>query len=462
MGNLVNPQRVRVYNNAEQNPGPVLYWMHRAFRATDNWGLIWARQQALQLGTPMAVVVCLTPSFLGATLRQYDFLLKGLAETAALLRAANIALILRSGDPAEEMLLLCRELRPSLVVTDFDPLRIKKQWLLALVKPGLCPVHEVDCRNIVPAWVASDHREFMARTFRPRIHRHLHDFLDPFPPLDPHPYPWTMSVAGHDLASLRARLKVDASVQPVSWLLPGESAARATLATFIEQRLKHYGHRNDPNINACSDLSPYLHFGMISAQGIVLELRRRGLHGEAVDGFVEELVVRRELSDNFCLYTPEYDQVAGFPEWARRSLERHSQDKRPYLYSDEQFERAQTHDLLWNASQQQLVTTGKMHSYLRMYWAKKILEWAEEPARALRLAIHLNDRYALDGRETNGYTGIAWSIGGVHDRGWTERPVFGTIRYMNAAGARRKFDVNRYIRTWTPGHPSLFPTSGTP
>lgn len=462
MDTLVNPRRVRVHDGAEQRIGPVLYWMHRAFRAMDNWGLIWARQQALQLGTPVAVVFCLTPSFLGATLRQYDFLLKGLAETAAALRAANIKLILRSGEPAEEMLLLCREVRPSLVVTDFDPLRIKKQWLHALVKPRLCPVHEVDSRNIVPAWVASDHREFMARTFRPRINRHLHDFLDPFPALDPHPYPWTMNVAGHDLALLRARLKVDASVQPVSWLLPGESAARATLATFIEQRLQHYGQRNDPNIHACSDLSPYLHFGMISAQGIVLELRRRGLHGTAVDGFIEELVVRRELSDNFCLYTPEYDQVAGFPEWARRSLERHRQDKRPYLYRDEQFERAQTHDLLWNAAQQQLVTTGKIHSYLRMYWAKKILEWTEEPARALQLAIHLNDRYALDGRETNGYAGIAWSIGGVHDRGWSERPVFGTIRYMNGAGARRKFDVNRYIHTWTPAQPSLFSASGTP
>ncbi len=460
MGNLVNPRRVRIYNGTEQRHGPVLYWMHREFRAKDNWGLIWARQQALRLGTPVAVAFCLAPSFLGATLRQYDFLLRGLEETAEGLRAANIPLILRSGDPAEEMLRLCGEIRPSLVVTDFDPLRIKKQWHHTLIEQLLCPVHEVDSRNIVPAWIASTHREFMARTFRPRIHRHLQEFLELFPELAPHPFSWTPPVLSHALSSLRARLRVDTSVQPVSWLVPGEAAARATLETFIDHRLADYPWRNDPNKNACSDLSPYLHFGMISAQAIVLELRRRGLQGEAVEGFVEELVVRRELSDNFCLYTPDYDRVDGFPEWARRSLAHHQRDKRPYLYSDEQFDRAQTHDRLWNAAQNQLVNSGKMHSYLRMYWAKKILEWTEDPARALRIAIFLNDRYALDGRETNGYTGIAWSIGGVHDRGWPERPIFGTIRYMNEAGARRKFDVNRYIRIWTPGQPSLFPVSG--
>jgi deoxyribodipyrimidine photo-lyase len=462
MDNLVNARRVRIYPGRMEGVGPVLYWMHRTFRARDNWGLVWARQQALRLGAPVAAVFCLTPTFLGATLRQYDFLLRGVEETAGDLRAAGISLIIRSGEPAAEVLRLCDELRPSLVVTDFDPLRIKRQWLANLIEHCPVPVHEVDSRNIVPAWIASDHREFMARTFRPRIHRHLQEFLDPFPQLAPHPFPWTRTVSGPDFSALRASLRVDNNVQPVSWLAPGEAAARTTLETFIDHRLERYGQRNDPNTNVCSDLSPYLHFGMISAQAIVLELRRRNLRGEAVDGFVEELVVRRELSDNFCLYTPEYDQVAGFPEWARRSLARHRHDARPYVYSDEQFDRAQTHDMLWNAAQHQLVATGKMPGYLRMYWAKKILEWTEDPAEALRIAIHLNDRYALDGRETNGYTGIAWSIGGVHDRGWAERPIFGTVRYMNAAGARRKFDVNRYIRTWTPGHPPLFPASGPP
>lgn len=462
MDNFINPRRVRPYKGARPDDGPVLYWMHRDFRARNNWGLIRARQEALRLRVPVAVVFCLVPEFLGATFRQYDFLLRGLEETADLLEIAGIPLILRCGAPEIEMRRLCEEHKPSLVVTDFDPLRIKRQWLRVLTESAACVVEEVDSRNIVPAWLASEHREFMARTFRPKIHGLLGEFLEPFPELAPHPFTWIVPPAGLDFLSLRARLKVDTDVPPVVWLQPGENGALATLETFFTHRLAAYGQRNDPNKNVCSDLSPYLHFGMISAQAIVLELRQRGLEGEAVDDFVEELVVRRELSDNFCLHTPDYDQVSGFSPWARSTLAAHQGDPRPYLYSDEAFDRGQTHDPLWNGAQNQLVRTGKMPGYLRMYWAKKILEWTENPARALRVAIHLNDRYALDGRETNGYAGIAWSIGGVHDRGWAERPIFGTIRYMNQAGARRKFDVNRYVRTWTPGQPSLFPVPDHP
>lgn len=450
MEKMINPQRVRKYDVTLNGSGPVLYWMHRDCRARDNWGLIHARQQALLSQVPVAVFFCLQPFFLAATLRQYDFLLKGLEETAAALAEAGIPLILRSGEPGVEMVRLCRELQPSLVVTDFDPLRIKRQWIQTVLDQGQTLIHEVDSRNIVPAWLASDHREFMARTFRPRIHRHLAAFLEPFPVLPVHPYSWIGPVGGEDFTSLRARLKVDTRVQPVSWLQPGERAAQQMLQEFLDHRLAGYMSRNDPNRHVCSDLSPYLHFGMISSQAIVLALQRHGLHGEEVDAFVEELVVRRELSDNFCLYTPEYDQVSGFPEWAQRTLLRHQGDRRPHLYSDEQFEQGQTHDSLWNAAQYQMVATGKMHSYLRMYWAKKILEWSEDAARAVQVAVYLNDRYELDGRDSNGYTGIAWAIGGVHDRGWAERPIFGTIRYMNEAGARRKFDVENFIRSWTP------------
>lgn len=458
MNGLINPDRIRSIHPGSAPAGPVLYWMHREFRARNNWPLVHAREEALRRQAPLAVVFCLAPSFLGATLRQYDFLLTGLEETARLLRAARIPLIMRSGEPPEEMAQLCAQLRPTLVVTDFDPLRIKGQWLDLFLERFPCPVHEVDGRNIVPAWIASDHREFMARTFRPRLHRHLPEFLDPFPQLDPHPFPWTAPVASLDFPALRARLRVDERVAPVAEVMPGETCAQATLDRFIDQRLAHYHRRNDPNAGVNSGLSPYLHFGMISSQAIVLGLRRQGLHGDQVDGFVEELVVRRELADNFCLYTPDYDRMSGFPEWARATLKRHRRDPRAWVYSQDQFDGALTHDPLWNAAQRQLVTSGVIHGYLRMYWAKKILEWTEEPAEALRIAIYLNDRYALDGRESNGYAGIAWSIGGVHDRGWSERPVFGTIRFMNEAGCRRKFDVNRYIRTWTPGQMPLFPT----
>lgn len=460
MNTLIDPRRVRHYNQTTLSAGPILYWMHREFRAKDNWGLLHARQVALLHGRPVAAVFCLAPTFLDATIRHYDFLLKGLEETARHLHDAGIPLLMRWGDPAEEIVHLCTEIRPALVVTDFDPLRIKRRWLQELTRQHQFAVDEVDSRNIVPAWVASDHREFMAKTFRPRLHRHLADFCRPFPELAPHPIAWPRPIDPPDFTTLRTILKVDTSVQPVAGRLPGEAAAHAVMAAFLEQRLGRYDRRNDPNANACSGLSPYLHFGMIASQSIVLAIRERRLTGDNVESFLEELVVRRELSDNYCLYTPQYDQMAGFPEWAQRTLAQHRRDKRQYLYTEDQFEWAATHDPLWNAAQHQLLTAGTIHSYLRMYWAKKILEWSAEPAEALRIAIRLNDRYALDGRDTNGYTGIAWSIGGVHDRGWSERPIFGTIRYMNEAGARRKFNVNQYLRTWLPEQPSLFPAPG--
>jgi len=221
------------------------------------------------------------------------------------------------------------------------------------------------------------------------------------------------------------------------------------LDSFFEERLSGYNEkRNDPNENVSSNLSPYLHFGQISAQRIALETYKRKHNIETKDAFLEELIVRRELSDNFCFYNKNYDSFDGFPEWAKKTLNEHRKDKREFTYHLEQFEKAKTHDDLWNAAQIEMVKTGKMHGYMRMYWAKKILEWTETPEEALEYSIYLNDKYELDGRDPNGYTGCAWSIGGVHDRAWTERPVFGKIRYMNYNGAKRKFDVKRYIQKY--------------
>jgi deoxyribodipyrimidine photo-lyase len=156
--------------------------------------------------------------------------------------------------------------------------------------------------------------------------------------------------------------------------------------------------------------------------------------------------VRRELSDNYCLYNPQYDSFEGVPAWAKKTLNKHRIDRRVFLYTISQFENAETHDELWNAAQEELFIKGKMHGYLRMYWAKKILEWTASPEEAIAISIYLNDKYSLDGRDPNGYSGIAWAIGGLHDRAWVERPVFGKVRYMNDTGCRRKFDVSAYIR----------------
>jgi deoxyribodipyrimidine photo-lyase len=259
-----------------------------------------------------------------------------------------------------------------------------------------------------------------------------------------------------DWESVYNSLKVDDKVKPVNWLKPGEGAAHKALKKFIDSKLDIYDDlRNDPNADALSNLSPYLHFGQISAQRVALIVSSLANHPSA-ESFLEELIVRRELSDNFCYRTPDYDSFKGFPDWAKKTLNEHRKDEREFVYSLKEFERAETHEDLWNAAQKEMVNRGKMHGYMRMYWAKKILEWSSSPEEALKIAIHLNDKYELDGRDPNGYTGCAWAIGGLHDRAWAERPVYGKIRYMNRNGAKRKFDIDKYISTHSSAQNELF------
>ena len=221
------------------------------------------------------------------------------------------------------------------------------------------------------------------------------------------------------------------------------------MTAFLETRLEGYAERrNDPLLDGQSGLSPYLHFGQLSAQRVALEARKSPCLRPDLEAFLEELIVRRELADNYCFYNENYDSAEGFPRWGRETLKAHERDRRDALYTHTDFETARTHEDLWNAAQNQLVRTGKLHGYLRMYWAKKILEWSPSPADALRTAIALNDRFSLDGRDPNGYAGCAWAIGGVHDRPWRERPVYGKIRYMNRNGAKRKFDVAAFVERW--------------
>ena len=239
---------------------------------------------------------------------------------------------------------------------------------------------------------------------------------------------------------------------PVTWLKPGSNAALRRLDYFLEHTLSGYAwRRNDPNQPGQSQLSPYLHFGQLSPQRVAWEVRRLFPSGSPdSDAFLEELIVRRELADNYCFYTPDYDQTTAFPSWAQATLKEHLSDPRPASYLFAQLETAATADPLWNAAQNELVQTGKMHGYLRMYWAKKILEWSSQPQEALEAAVLLNDRYSLDGRDPNGYAGIAWSIGGVHDRPWPSRPVFGKVRSMTFGGAKKKFDTAKYIAAHAP------------
>jgi deoxyribodipyrimidine photo-lyase len=426
--------------------GAIIYWMSRDQRVNDNWALLFAQELALERKASLGVVFCLAPSFLNATLRQYGFMLKGLQEVENRLAELNIPFFLLIGSPEQELPAFLAKHQISGLVTDLDPLRIKQQWKKEVAAHIKSRIYEVDTRNIVPCWEASSKKEYAAYTLRPKIHRALPDFLKDFPPAQKHPFPWPKKVKKTNWDEAETSMKIDRSVPEVDWLVPGEKAAAAILDHFLTKKLSAYASRsNDPTEDGVSNLSPYLHFGQISAQRVALEVKKKKVNKGSKDVFLEELIVRRELSDNFCFYNPDYDRFAGFPEWAQKTLTEHRGDKREYLYSLEQFENGKTHDDLWNAAQMEMVHRGKMHGYLRMYWAKKILEWTASPEEALEVAILLNDKYELDGRDANGYVGIAWSVGGVHDRAWNERPIFGKIRYMSYGGCKRKFKVKTYI-----------------
>ncbi|THB66937.1 MAG: deoxyribodipyrimidine photo-lyase [Desulfovibrio sp.] len=456
----MHPQRGLCLQQGPSQPGPdspVVYWLHREHRALDNWGLYAAQQAALGSGAPLAVVYCLAPAYLGAIWRQFSFLLKGLEHVAQDLAKLRIPLFLLQGEPGRTVADFAGSLAAARVYTDFDPLRIKGQWLNDLLATYQGSVFDVDSRNIVPCRAASNKHEYAARTLRPKLRKLVPEFLAPCPGPLVHEPGWPLPAPEIDWSGIAASLDVDRSVGEIPEIIPGEEAAQAVLDTFLSQRLPVYADkRNDPNSGVQSQLSPYLHFGMIASSRVALAVLDRAPSGDVnAESFLEELIVRRELADNYCLHNPDYDSVEGFPDWAKKTLDKHRADPRPYCYSREQWEAARTHDPLWNAAQTEMRETGRMHGYMRMYWAKKILEWSESPEQAMATAIHLNDRYLLDGRDSNGYTGIAWSLGGVHDRPWKERPIFGTVRYMNESGCRRKFNVQAYIDrmlTLTQGH----------
>ena len=441
---MIHPKRIRKLKDGNPGKGPVVYWMSRDQRVNDNWALSFAVEKAQDADEPLIVVFTLVGGFQGAALRQYDFMLKGLNKTESHLSRLNIPFVMLLGDPGSTLPPFINTHRVSLLVTDFDPLRIKRRWKKEVCDLVSIPVYEVDAHNLVPCWIASDKEEYAASTFRPKIRKLLHEFLDEFPPLVP--FARDHQTRKNNWEVILSSLSLDQSVKPVSWMTPGETAAMTILERFLMTRLANYAQdKNDPALNATSALSPYLHFGHLSAQRAALEILKNFPRSPGNDAFLEELIVRRELADNFCYYNPQYDSLNGIKAWAWKSLDEHRHDKREYLYTADQFESATTHEPLWNAAQHEMMKTGRMHGYMRMYWAKKILEWSRSPEEAIKTALYLNDKYQLDGRDPNGYTGCMWSIGGVHDRAWAERRVFGKIRYMNRAGCERKFDVRKYI-----------------
>jgi deoxyribodipyrimidine photo-lyase len=420
--------------------------MSREQRFEDNWALLAAADAARNLHRPLLCVFCFTPSFPNAQKRHYSFLIAGLKETQDKLVINGIDMHFLFGDPAIQLSIYAEELNASLIVKDFDPYPEKQGWMNALAARIKIPLYETDGHNVVPAWTASPKKEYSAATFRKKMQPLLSSFLEDFPPL-PHLHPFEglkpeICLTLQEASSLVNSLSGGPAIE---WARPGASNALAALRLFLSKRLSSYDTaRNNPALPGSSDLSPWLHFGQISPHRIALEtLKQPPSAGK--EAYLEELIIRRELADNFCLYETKAGQYTALPEWARKSLALHTMDKRPVLYTMEELEQAKTADPLWNAAQNEMIFRGKMHGWMRMYWAKKILEWSQTPEEAFVRALNLNDRYELDGRDPNGISGVSWAIGGLHDRPWPERPIFGSVRFMNDRGAARKFRVKEYI-----------------
>jgi deoxyribodipyrimidine photo-lyase len=445
----IQPTRIRQLNDLEIKKGKyVLYWMQQSQRAEYNHALEYAIQQGNQLGQGIVAVFGLTASYPEANLRHFTFMLEGLKETQQTLAKRGIRMVVRRGDPAEVALGFARQ--ASLIVCDCGYLRHQKAWRQQVAEGAGRRVVQVESDVIVPVAVASDKAEYAARTIRPKIHRQLDDYLIDLKHTKVKRSSLNLAIKGIELDKIESILKpmaIDRQVAPVSVLFQGgTSQAVKRFGQFIRRRLQFYDqHSNQPQTDDISQMSSYLHFGQISPLYLALKIQQaENANAGAKAAFLEELIVRRELAVNFVEYTRNYDTYDCLPNWAQKTLAEHQKDQRRVVYNQEQLEAADTHDPYWNAAMREMRYTGFMHNYMRMYWGKKILEWSRTPQEGFRTTLAINNKYFIDGRDPNSYTGVAW-IYGVHDRAWSERPIFGKIRYMAASGLERKCDIAAYV-----------------
>jgi deoxyribodipyrimidine photo-lyase len=447
LSKLSQDARVTVRRSGSPDPDGtcVVYWMQRAQRAHDNPALDVAVEAANALGKPVVVFFAPRP-FEPANVRHYAFLAQGIPDIAEGLAKRNLGFAFRRF-PDHNLIKFCDEVKPALIVGDENPMRQAAAWRETLARKLKVPLWTVDADVIVPTKLL-EKEQYAAFIIRPRLQARLPEFLKP--PSNPKAkHEWKQPSSTSLPVSVNALTegwKIDRSVQPVAGLTGGSKEAMKLLKTFVQRKLAKYStDRNHPELNGTTQLSPYLHFGHMGPLTVALAVEAADAPKADKDAFLNQIIVWRELSINMVHFNPNYDNFEVGENWAHKSLAKHAADPRPVLYSEKQLENAETHDPLWNAAQMQMVTTGWMHNYLRMYWAKKILEWTPSPAQAHQIAVRLNDKYELDGRDPNGYAGIAWSIVGKFDRPWFERPIFGQIRYMSGASTGKKFDSKKYI-----------------
>ncbi len=449
---LSSDVRVTVRRTGAPDPSGrcVVYWMQRAQRALDNPALDVAVEAANALNQPVVIFFAPVPFYPRANLRHYAFLAQGIPDISERARKRGIGFALRHY-PEHSLLSFCEEVKASLVIGDENPMREPRHWREVAAKKLRLPLWTVDADVLVPS-ILLEKEQYAARFIRLRLQKRLEQFLTP--PRNPRAkVEWEKPRALHVLPDdglfdiTQGWKGLDRSVKPVDAFRGGTNQALKLLNDFVVHKLTHYSAcHGKPEIDGTSRLSPYLHFGQIGPHTVVLAVEQARAPRAEKNVFLDQLITWRELSINFVHFNPLYDSIESAPDWAQRTLSAHAHDRRPVAYSRQQLEQAETHDELWNAAQCQMLHTGWMHNYMRMYWAKKILEWSPSPAVAYQVAVYLNDKYFLDGRDPDGYAGIAWAIAGKFDRPWFERPIFGKIRYMSGNAARRKFDADKYIR----------------
>ena len=399
---IINPNRIFKIKNKPINKNPILYLCERELRANDNPALQFAIQKSNEFNLPLKII---HPKINYEHKPKQDFINKQIKQTQNTFNKLNLDFLITDKTPFE----IIKNINPSILIIDFNPI-LKREYLKTLN----CTIYEIDGHNIIPARYISNKQEYSAATFRRKVYYNISSFLTEFK------------------NSTKEKIEAD-----------------YILKDFIKNKLDYYAEfKNDPSKNITSNLSKYLNLGFISSQKVALEIIKSNTKKENKESFLEELIIRKELSDNFCLYAKNFKNFSSIPSWAKISLETHKIDTRNYLYSYQEFQKAKTHDKLWNAAQTQLINEGKIHGYLRMYWAKKILEWTISPNEALKIAINLNDKYAYDAPSSNGYVGILWAIGALHDRAFMDYPTTGKIRRMTYNSTKNKYDITKYINTY--------------
>lgn len=453
----MNELRRLIINDKQRNDKKqyILYWMQQSQRIHFNHALNEAIKYGNDRNLPIVIFFGLTPSYPEANERHYTFMLEGLKEVRRITDHFGMTFVLKIGNPVDQIKPLLKNAEA--LFLDMGYLTYQREMRQDVFKYVLdfesdLHVEMIDTDLMVPVLVASQKVEYGAYTIRPKIKRlieNFRDFFHLFTVKNQTKFSFQSDDELNHVDQLIQKLPIDHSVKKSEIYEGGYISGMKMFYEFVSENINHYPQSNDPSLDLTSKLSMYLHFGQISSLELyerLYELVSQGkILGEAFDGFVEQLIIRRELAHNFVYYQKGYDRFESMTEpWAYLTMENHHEDIRSYLYTKDDYVSFKTHDPYFNAAMKEMVYTGYMHNYMRMYWAKKIIEWSNTHKEAFETITYLNNKYFIDGRDANSFTGIAWCFG-KHDRPWQERPIFGKLRYMNQAGLTRKFDMEGYI-----------------